>query len=288
MNHHTMRQLGNDRLDQVIRDADAARLFGISGNQHHSEQTISDSVSMTIASIFRCRWQEAESRLEYLSQDSGGGLATAALSSLLGRLTGRAGRVKLAYGENQFEPDGRKDASSWAAWTAATALGAWLGTDRAEAPAGSHLIHEMCEQARQLGPEVRDFVCLSLALLARATHDPVLGSFLLGRLSDTTRAMLRSLESGTLPHGTSPASPAAAGLCFLSLGDAETGRRILLGVVDSPETLRMPLVEGLVDAEMVRVSSENGEDGVARRWSLRTQRFDGVYGCRLPAAIPGN
>jgi len=288
MDPNTMRLLGNERYESIVRDADVARSMALTGSRlrrssrHAVGERVSDiadvakAVDRSLRAVLRCRWREAERAVAGLKRVGAVPSARLAIAAILARLTGDRREADKASATLRLAlPDSGGDPYTWTAITVALALQEWAGVNHgSEAvpsllPASTDLIRTLCSRAQSVGGESTDLLCLSLALHARVVQSPVLGSFLLGHLSEDA----------------SPAGRAAMGLGFVALGDRETGRRILLGVVDSASGMRVPLVEGLVDAELARLDHDGGDDLHAHQWIERTDRFTEQYGCPLPAKV---
>ncbi len=284
----TMRVLGSERHESIVRDADAARLMQLSGtkrrrsSKHTVGEHLSDrvdvarAVNRSLKAVLRCRWREAERAVAGLKRRGIAPSAGLAVAAILARLLGDHREADKAAASLRLAlPDSGGDPYTWTAVTVALALQEWAGGNHgSEAassllPASTDIIRSLCSRVQSVGGEATDLLCLTLALHARVVQSPVLGSFLLGHLSEDA----------------SPAGRAAMGLGFVTLGDRQTGRRILLGVVDSASGMRMPLVEGLVDAELARLDHDGGDDQSARQWIERTDRFTEQYGCPLPAKV---
>ena len=122
---------------------------------------------------------------------------------------------------------------------------------------------------------VRDLLCFSLSLAACAQHDAALGSFLLGH---KVYALAGSPDG---PASAGVATQAAFGFGIIAVGDAVTGRRLLLGISNSADRMRSPLFAGIVESELVGLQAAAGDLTSASHWLERTQRFAERYDCRL-------
>ncbi len=287
MDPNAMRILGNARYQSIVRDADAARLMQLSGRKRRHGSSCergarrtgaADTVNHALSAMLRCHWRQAEQEVARLANHGAAQLERLAVSAVLARLIGTHREADdLLTSLRVALPDSGGDPHIWAATMVAIALQSWADGDDNRPVGGAPsvssasiaLIRDLCARALKMGGEARDLLCLSLALQARTAGAQVVGSFLLGHLTENS----------------SPAGRAARGLSFVTLGEMETGRRILLGVIDATDSLRMPLVEGLVDAEMARLDHEAGDDSGARGWMERTDRFTQRYGCPLPAEV---
>jgi hypothetical protein len=295
MDPESMRMLGNQRLAQFGRDADTARLMALPGSKRRREARIGEAVDQSFSAMLQCHWNQAERALSAIGHHGGATIADVAVSAVLSRLMGKSGTSGGRYAGLSLPvaADGL-DSHTWAAATVAMALLDWCSeepsqgpatarSDIAAAPSSTAIMHDMCTRAQTLGNAARDLLCLSLALHARTAGDTMMGSFLLGKLSSVITQLRGRARPESIARTASSAAPAAVGLCFLTVGDSETGRQILLAVADSSDTRRTPLVEGLIDAEMARVDHEIGNHSGAMMWTERTERFGKKYGCRLPA-----
>ena len=74
---------------------------------------------------------------------------------------------------------------------------------------------------------------------------------------------------------------AAFGFGIAALGDADTGRRILLAISNDGSRSRSPLFCGIVDAELVGLQAARGDLTSATFWLARTQRFAQKHDCSL-------
>lgn len=303
MDPNTMRMLGNERYESIVKDADTARLMGVSGKRRRrrsvnvtaaGDSAVARAVIQSLSAILRCQWQEAKEAVVWLSSNGTESTARLAVSAILARLIGTHGEAdELVASLRLALPAAGSDSNTWAAATVAIALQNWVdGADSlphggavAVSPASTDLVRDLCVRARSVGGEAMDLLCLSLALRARTAESRVLGAFLLGHLSDAIGNASFGNQPQALGGGVSPAARAAMGLSFLTLGQVDTGRRILLGAIDATDSMRMPLVEGLVDAEMVRLDHEIGDDSHALGWIERTNSFTERYNCPLPAEV---
>jgi hypothetical protein len=185
-------------------------------------------------------------------------------------------------------PPRSADPHVWAAATIAAALHGYAtgAVSRSVEPVA--MVRQLCTRASSLHHETMELLCLSLALLARAGNAPVLASFLLGHLTDTLGGVPvddGSTDAHVRLAGTFPATYAAAGLCIVSLGDVNGGYRLLVRLVDTDNAVRMPLVTGLVEAELARLELEHGTRSSALPWITRTGRFCKRYACDMPERV---
>lgn len=282
--------LSQERLATFESDADRFRLRGPAGGSSNpavarDAARIGAVARRALGAVAGCRWDRADRALTELRKRELVPAAQLAVASLLAQLRGTAEEAgetisSLRHGM----PPRSADPGVWATATIAAALHGYAGgtVDRSLQPVA--IVRQVCGQASRLHPETMELLCFSLALLASAGQAPMLAAFLLGHLTDATGgfAGVASGEAGARLNRANPTRYAAAGLCMMGLGDVNGGYRLLMKVVDAESASRIPLVAGLVGAELARIELEHGTQGSPRPWLNRTRRFCRRYGCSLP------
>ena len=139
----------------------------------------------------QCRCREAERAITGLKRRGIAPPAGLAVAAILARLLGDHREADKAAASLRLAlPDSGGDPYTWTAVTVALALQEWAdGNHGSEAapsllPASTDIIRTLCSRAQSVGGEATDLLCLTLALHARVIQSPVLGSFLLGHLSE--------------------------------------------------------------------------------------------------------
>ncbi|MFW5689312.1 MAG: hypothetical protein ACOC1U_07060 [Spirochaetota bacterium] len=283
-------KLNWDRIDAYERDGETARLAGWwhrpSARARRGATRVGNAVRHALAATECCRWDEVERAIEELERIELRPVAQIAVRTVYAQVLGREreairlieqlGRTGVATGA---------DPHVWASGVIAAALHGYLTGGVSGTAQPVSLVRQMCARFGELEPESAHLMCFSLALLARAGSSPVLAAFLLGHLADSGDARQRPtlrMEHRARGHA---ALRASTGLCILTLGDVATGARVLVGLIEGSEAARMPLVTGLVGAELARLELTGGDTHAAGRWIERTHRFSERYGARLPQQV---
>jgi hypothetical protein len=269
---------GTERHARLVADADLYRAYfsDQSGRRKPASRNRRETawICRAVEAVTRCRWPVTTASTPGPSALSSAGRT--ALDAIEQVVRGNLGSARLALTElatARAEED--RDANSWAVSTAARAV--WIYATGETHP--SLTLPVLMERLLTLLPStsqpVRDLLCFSLALAAYAQHDAALAAFLLGH-------RINALAStGGSRSSVSAATRAAFGFSIIGIGDAATGRRILLGVNDTDQSARAPLFCGIVDAELVALQTAAGDSTSAAHWMGRTRRFAERYGCDL-------
>ena len=274
-------QLGDERLDRYHEDAEHARQLGWwhqpSGRALRDAGRVGAIVQKALSATARCRWNEVENALERLEHEELRPAAQIAIRAIYAQARGdEAAAEGLCRQLHSVPVSTNADSEVWASGVIAASLHGYLGGTVDDSSEPVALVRQMCARFGALHLETTQFMCLSLALLARAGGSPVLASFLLGHLTETAG-----------PPRVSAAVRAATACCIIALGDERTGSRLLLELLDGNEAARMPLVTGLAGAEMARIELEHGDRSAAAHWIDRTRRFAQRYHSQLPVQVIG-
>ncbi|MFW5718228.1 MAG: hypothetical protein ACOCU9_02245 [Spirochaetota bacterium] len=275
-------ELGSERLADYERDAARAREIGWmarpAARTTRRAAYVGAAVRTALAAITRCRWDEVERAIERLERAELRPAAQIAIRAVCAQARGQCDIARELCGRLREAPIARSaDPHVWASGIVAAALHGYLTGEVDDSAQPVALVREVCERGRRIHRETMELVCLSLALLARGGASPVLASFLLGHLSDAL--------AGVEERPASQTAEVAAGLCILALGDDRTGSRILVRAAENHAVGRLPLVAGVVGAEMARLELEQGNRQAASHWIERSRRFADRYESELPLAI---
>lgn len=266
---------------QLIADAELYRAFfheksPTSRRATQASRRSTSSVRRLVTALAECRWdrtaeiQAADSSTAILP------LGYRAVQTIENTVRGDLDSARsLAEGLSRRHADSEPD--SWAVSTAARAVLTYAtGESQAELTLPV-LMQQLLTLLPETTQEVRDLLCLSLALAAYSQKNVALGSFLLGH-------KINALAGAPEPRwAANAATRAAFGFSIIAVGDAVTGRRILLGVSNARHKEQTPLFTGIVDAELVGLQLEAGDRTSASHWLTRTERFAERYDCKLLA-----
>ena len=286
-------KLNEERLERVVRDGETARMMG--WWHRPAQRAVRDAgrigsvVRRGLSATARCRWElvdEAVNRLETIELRPAASLAMRAISAQARGDEQEAGEL---CDELQRAPVATNaDPHVWASGVIAAALHGYLTGTVDDSAQPVALVEQMCSRFDHLHPETTHFMCLSLALLARAGESPVLASFLLGHVAQTVGGLPApdTVRGGAIAGSKANAAlRAVTGLCIITMGDSRSGARLLVDLMDGREASSMPLVTGLVGAEMARLELMEGNRQAAARWVDRSRRFSDRYGSRLPLQV---
>ena len=217
MESDTMRTLANERLSQFEHDADTAGRMALSPSSRETDTN--SALERTMSALLRCHWHQARCLVSSLPEDGTAGVAAMAMSAVLSRLISPGSVQPSVGGLSLPRPAPGTNANAWAAATVAMSLVEWCDRRSGPEPVTNEmrkdpdpvtLVQSVCKVS--LGSEAQDLLCLSLALHARGVGDPMLGSFLLGKLSNVVTQLQSGARGTAIGRGVSPAAPAAAGL----------------------------------------------------------------------------
>jgi len=269
-------ELGSERLADYEREAARARELGWwsrpAARTSRNASRIGATARTALACIARCRWTDAERAIERLEHDELRPAAQIAVRAVYAQARGRRqAAAELCTRLRDVAIGGNADPHVWACGVLAAALQGYVTGTVDDSAQPVALVRQVCERGGGVHRETMEVVCLSLALLARGGGSPVLASFLLGHLSS-------ALDG-------SHTAQTAASLCILALGDVRTGSRMLLRLADGGPVGQLPLVAGLVGAELARLELEQGNRQGAAHWIARTKRFARRYETEFPTTV---
>jgi len=267
-------EFAKEKFARVLADAQTYRAYFDSRRrvpQRRNRANASASILRAVEATTACRWQSLHQIVNGAKDRQQKGLeATLAIAySVRGDVEGGS---RVLDRLEQQSAKGHPDA--WAVLTAARCFVAYAIGREAHPMGLPTLVENLIVALYSAARPVRELLCFSLALAAYATSNVALASLLLGCMVNAVASSRTDLRRG------SAAKAAALGFCIVAVGDAATGRRLLLGV-DAIDSDSSALYRGIVDAELVRLQVASGDTTSAAHWLGRSKRFAERYGCSL-------
>jgi hypothetical protein len=270
--------------EKLIADAELYRAFFHEGGPASRRSVLvgrrsSASMRRLVSALTQCRW---DTTAEIQAGEGSGALSPlgcTAVQTIENTVRGNLGAAqRLAGGLSSGRATDDRDPDSWAIGAAARAILTYATGESHSELTLPALMERLLTLLPGTSQAVRDLLCLSLALAAYSQHNVALGSFLLGH---KINALAGSPEARAAAN---TATRAAFGFSIIAVGDAVTGRRILLGVSNARRRDQTPLFAGIVDAELVGLQLEAGDMTSASHWLTRTERFAKRHDCNLLAS----